>query len=103
MEYRPAGFQVFAQPAGTCVPVVPAGALGYELADLGYEGQSRIGLLGSVELLLQLVRCEPDIRIPTGLVVGDQPVIDEAGDAYGALCVAFLPAGQLQLDDNSGR
>ena len=60
------------QPAGTCVSIVPARALGYELADLGYEGQRRVDLLGGVELLLQLVRGEPDIRIPTGLVIGDQ-------------------------------
>ena len=39
VEYRLAGFQAFAHPAGACVAVVPARALGYELTDLGYEGQ----------------------------------------------------------------
>ena len=95
------------QPAGVGVPVIPAGALSHELADLGYEGQRRVDLLGSVEFLLQLVRREPDIRIPTGLVIGHHAVVhhavvDEAGDAHAALRVAFLPAGQFQLDDNSG-
>ena len=55
--------------------------------------------LASVELLLQLVRREPEVCIPTGLVVGDHAVVDEASNAGGAFCVTFLPAGELQLDD----
>ena len=93
VEHRPAGLEAFIEPAGTRVAVVPARALGHELADLGYEGQRRVDLLGGVELLLQLVRCEPEVRVPTGLVVGHHAVVDEAGNAGGALWRTF-PAGR---------
>ena len=99
-----AGFEAFMlQPAGTCVAVVPARALGHELAGLGYEGQRRVDLLGGVELLLQFMGREPEVSVPAGLVVGHHAVVDEAGDANAALGVAFLPAGELQLDDAGGR
>ena len=102
MEYRASGFDVFAQPAGAGIAVVPARALGHELADLGYEGERRVDVLDGVELLLELVRCEPEVGVPAGLVVGHHTVVHEAGDADAALCVAFLPAGEFQLDDAGG-
>ena len=84
------------------VAVIPAGALGYELADLGYEVQRRVDLLEGVELLFQFVRREPEASVPSGLVVGHHAVVDEAADAHAALCVAFLPSGEFQLDDAGG-
>ena len=96
MEDGPAGPEFGVQPAVACVAVVAARALGDELADLGCEGQRRIELLGSIELLLQLVGSEPQAGVPPGLVVGYQAVVDETGDADGALGMALLPAGELQ-------
>ena len=58
--------------------VVPAGALGNELADGCDEGQVVVHFLGGVEFLLQFVRGEPEACVSSGLAVGDQSVVDEA-------------------------
>ena len=55
-------------------------------------------MLDGVELLLQFMGREPEANVSAGLVVGDHAVVHEAGDADAALCVAFLPAGEFQLD-----
>ena len=103
VEYRLVGLEAFIAPAGVGVVVVPARSLGHKLADFGHEGQRRVDLLGGVELLLQFVRREPEVSVPAGLVIGHRAVVHEPGNAHAALCVAFLPAGELQLDDYCGR
>ena len=83
--------------------VVAARALGREVADLSYEAKRQVGLIDSVELLLEFVGSEPKAAVTCGLVVGHHAVVDEGGDAHAALGVALLAAGELQLDDNDGR
>ena len=96
--------QLFVQPAGAGVAVVAARALGHELADLGDEGEVCVDLLGGVELLLQFVWRKPQAGVSSGLVVGHEPVVDEAGDADATPGIVFLPAGEFQLDhDGAGR
>ena len=83
--------------------VVPACALGDELADGGDEAQAGIlNPLGGVQFLLQFVGREPETCVPSGLVVGDQPVVYEPGYADRAFGVLDLPAGEFQLDDGGG-
>ena len=99
---RTASLELFVQPAGAGVAVVTARALGHELADLGCKGQSRIDALCGVELLLQFMGREPETGVSAGLVVGHHTVVDEACYAHAALCVALLPAGELQLERYGG-
>ena len=82
------GPDVGVAPPGMGIAVVAAGALGDELADLGDEGECWIYLLGGVEFLLQLVWGEPEAGVAAALVVGDQAVVDEAGNADAAIGVA---------------
>ena len=50
------GLEVLVLPPGVGAAVVPAGALGDELADLGDEPHAGVDFLGGVELPLQFVR-----------------------------------------------
>ena len=96
------GLEVLVLPPGVGAAVVPAGALGDELADLGDEPHAGVGFLGGVELLLQFVRGEPQPCVASGLVVGDQPVVYEPGYADGSLGVLDLSAGEFQLYHDGG-
>ena len=89
-------------PPGVGVPIVPASALGDELADLGYEAQAGVGPFYGVELLLQFVGREPEANVASGLVVGDHAVVDEACDADGSLGVVDLSPGESQLYHDGG-
>ena len=102
VETRLAGLDLPVSPAGVGVAVVATRSLGHELAHLGCEGQGWIGVLGRLELLFQFMGREPQTGVSPSLAVGHQAVIDEAGDADAALGVAFLPAGEFQLDRHGG-
>ena len=94
------GLELGVAPAGAGVLVVPARPLGHELADARDECELRFDTLDGVEFLLKLPGEEPEACIPAGWVVGDEPVVDEPGDADAPAGVPLLAAGQLELDDD---
>ena len=95
VEDRLESLDLFVQPAGAGITVAAACALSHELADPGNEGQGRIDVLGGVELLLQFMGREPEVRVPAGLVIAHHAVVHEACDAHATLCIALLPAGEF--------
>ena len=97
------GLELRVPPAGAGVLIVPARPLGHELADARDECELRFDALDGVEFLLKLPGEQPEACIPAGLVVGDEPVVDEPGDADAPAGVLLLTAGQLELDDDPGR
>ena len=94
MEYRPVGLEAFIEPAGVGVSVVPAGALGRQTCltpvTKPNAGFTRLAALNSFS---SSMGGKPEAYVSARLVVGDHPVVDEAGNADGALCVAY-PAGR---------
>ena len=104
MEGGFAGLDFRVQPAVAGVAEVAAGALGDELADLGYEGHAECFiLLQLVEGFLHFHGRRPSaVPMCPGEIVGsDHEVVDGARDADGACGVLFLLLGESQGDDDA--
>jgi hypothetical protein len=106
-------------PAVVGAPEVPAGALGDEFADLGYEGHAQGALVCRFGLpfllgvsLLQFIeeffhfhgRWPGTVAVVSGqLVGGDHEVVDGPCDSHGPCGVFLLLLGEAERDDDSCR